>query len=367
MLHILFWCGVLLFYTYFFGFNSTNFNYILSFSLFLMPITITTTYVLIYKIIPEYLITKRYFRFGLYSIYTFIISAYLIVISVFYGLIYLSNFQYANMAPISRNLLFVGTAVYLVIIIVSAFKLLKLNLNHAEKTKKLETKILEAQLKLKEQELNYLKMQIHPHFLFNTLNTMYGFALRKADETPEMILKLSNLLDYLLYQIDKPFVLLTDEINHIKDYIELEKMRFNNTLFVSFNCHNSIESVNDLGASPRGIYRKNIENSKQTPEHSNLDYRVKIAPMLLLTFVENSFKHGRLKNSILTIKIDISCTKENIHFSIENTSSKSETPNKGIGLQNIQKRLDLLYKDHYILKVDNKEDLFKVTLTLKHS
>lgn len=335
LLHILFWCGVLLFYTYFFGFNSTNFNYILSFSLFLMPITITTTYVLIYKIIPEYLITKRYFRFGLYSIYTFIISAYLIVISVFYGLIYLSNFQYANMAPISRNLLFVGTAVYLVVIIVSAFKLLKLNLNHAEKTKKLETKILEAQLKLKEQELNYLKMQIHPHFLFNTLNTMYGFALKKADETPEMILKLSNLLDYLLYQIDKPFVLLTDEINYIKDYIELEKMRFNDTLDIHFKCDTISETV-------------------------------KISPMLLLTFVENGFKHGRLKNGLLTIKMDVSCTTESIFFSIENSSSKSERTNKGIGLLNLQKRLDMLYNNQYQLKIEDAETVFKVNLELKH-
>ncbi len=335
LLHTLFWCGVLLFYTYFFGFDSTNFNYILAFSLFLMPITIITTYVFIYKIIPEYLIQKRYFFFGLYSLYTLIISAYLIVVSVFYGLIYLSDFQYANMAPISRNLLFVGTAVYLVVIIVSAFKLLKLNLNHAEKTKKLETKILETQLKLKEQELNYLKMQIHPHFLFNTLNTMYGFALKKADETPEMILKLSNLLDYLLYKIDKPFVLLTDEINYIKDYIELEKMRFNDTLDISFNCDNIPESI-------------------------------KIAPMMLLTFVENSFKHGRLKNGLLTIKMDVSCTTESIFFSIENSSSKSERTNKGIGLLNIQKRLDMLYKDKYHLKIDDSETVFKVNLELKH-
>ncbi|MBP2834332.1 histidine kinase, partial [Aquimarina sp. U1-2] len=114
-------------------------------------------------------------------------------------------------------------------------------LKHSEDTKKLETKILETQLKLKDQELNYLKMQIHPHFLFNTLNTMYGFALKKADETPEMILKLSNLLDYLLYQVDKPFVALIDEINHIDDYIELEKMRFNDTLQVNFNTENILE------------------------------------------------------------------------------------------------------------------------------
>ena len=218
LLHILFWCGVLLFFTYFFGFESNDDNYILWFSFFLMPVTIATTYISIYKLIPDYLIKKRHLLFSLYSLYTLIISAYLIYISVFFGLIFLSEFEYKDMAPISRNIFFVMLAVYLIVIVVSAFKLLKLNLKHAEKTKILETKILETQLKLKEQELHYLKMQIHPHFLFNTLNTMYGFALKKADETPDMILKLSNLLDYLLYQVDKPFVLLTTEINHIKDW-----------------------------------------------------------------------------------------------------------------------------------------------------
>jgi len=237
------------------------------------------------------------------------------------------------MPPLSRNLFFVMMAVYLVTIIVSAFKLLKLNLKHTEETKKLETKILETQLKLKDQELNYLKMQIHPHFLFNTLNTMYGFALKKADETPEMILKLSNLLDYLLYQVDKPFVLLTEEINHIKDYIELEKMRFNKNLDINFNCEKIIDTN-------------------------------KIAPMLLLPFIENSFKHGSLKDSILTIDIDLTCTKETIFFSIENTNSKNEKINKGIGLQNIQKRLDLLYKNKYDLEITNSENVFKISLIL---
>ena len=164
---------------------------------------------------------------------------------------------------------------------------------------------------------------------------MYGFALKKADETPEMILKLSNLLDYLLYQIDKPFVLLTDEINYIKDYIELEKMRFNDTLYISFNYDNIPESI-------------------------------KIAPMLLLTFVENGFKHGRLKNGLLTIKIDLSCTTESIFFSIENSSSKNERTNKGIGLLNIKKRLDMLYNNQYHLKIEDIETVFKVNLELKH-
>ena len=189
VLHLLFWCGVLVFYTYFFGAESNDKSYVLFFSLFLMPITIATTYISIYKLLPDYLLKKRIKLFVLYSIYTIIISTYLIMLSVFYGLIYLSNSRFDSMATISRNLLFVTVAVFLVVVLVSAFKLLKLNLTHAENNKKLETKILETQLKLKEQELNYLKMQIHPHFLFNTLNTMYGFALKKADETPEMILK----------------------------------------------------------------------------------------------------------------------------------------------------------------------------------
>lgn len=333
LLHILFWCGVLLFYTYFFGVDSSDFSYVLSFSLFLMPITIATTYTFIYKLIPEYLITKHYFLFVLYSIYALIISAYLIVISVFYGLVYLSNFKYANMAPISKSLLLVAIAVYLVVIIVSAFKLLKLNLKHTEDAKKLETKILETQLKLKEQELNYLKMQIHPHFLFNTLNTMYGFALKKADETPEMILKLSNLLDYLLYQVDKPFVPLNDELHHINDYVALEKMRFNNTLNINFE-------------------------TKHIPEY------VQIAPMLLLPFVENSFKHGSLKNGVLSIDIKLFQKNKILFFEIENTCDSNSESEKGIGLENIKKRLDLIYKGDYSLAVENKDDVFKVKLSL---
>jgi LytS/YehU family sensor histidine kinase len=302
-----------------------------------MPITIATTYVSIYKLIPNYLIKKRYGLFALYTSYTLIVSIYLIIISVFFSLTYLASFEFAEMNPITQNIILVVSGVYLVVILVSAFKLLKLNLENAKRTKALETKILETQLKLKEQELNYLKMQIHPHFLFNTLNTLYGFALKKADETPEMILKLSNLLDYLLYQANKPFVLLSEEINHIEDYIELEKMRFNNTLDVMFN----YDAIN--------------ENTK-------------IAPMLLIPFVENSFKHGSLKNGVLKIRIHLSSTAKNMVFTIENSSLNNNTTiNKGIGLENIQKRLDLLYKNNYNLNIINSETTFKVTLDLNHS
>lgn len=334
LLHLLFWIGVLFFYTYFFGINSTSFEDTLLFSIFLMPTTIATTYVSIYKLIPDYLITKQYWHFLLYSIYTLIISVYLLMVSIFFSLIYISKFDYSEMNPATKNIIFISTAVYLVVVIVSAFKLLKLNLKQASKTKTLETKILDTQLKLKEQELNYLKMQIHPHFLFNTLNTMYGFALKKADQTPDMILRLSNLLDYLLYQAEKPFVLLSEEIAHIKDYIELEKMRFNDTLHVQLDI---------------------LTDSKT----------ITIAPMVLLPFIENSFKHGDIVDGVLNIVIELSATSDAIHFRIKNSNTKNIATKQGIGLENIKKRLELLYPKTHQLSISNHAQMFEVALQLK--
>jgi len=333
LLHVLFWCGVLLFYTFFFDGSHQKQQDVLLFSLFLMPITIATTYISIYKLIPEYLVKKRYGRFILYSTYTLIISAYLIMVSLFFSLVYLAHFEYSQMNPLTKNILVVTSVVYLVTVVVSAFKLLQLHLRQAEKAKKLETKILETQLHLKEQELNYLKMQIHPHFLFNTLNTLYGFALKKASETPEMILKLSNLLDYLLYQVDKPIVPIREEIEHIKDYIELEKLRFRDSLQVRF-------------------------------DHQLVSEQTSIAPMLLLPFVENSFKHGRLIDGVLIIDILLRSSIGQIDFKVQNSSVENEPSPNGIGLQNIRKRLDLLYRDRYGLEILNSENTFTVHLTL---
>mgnify|MGYP003894047061 CR=1 FL=1 len=222
---------------------------------------------------------------------------------------------------------------YLVVAILSFIRVLQSNAKITEVNQALENQLLSNQLEFKTQELSYLKQQIHPHFLFNTLNTMYGFALKKADETPEMILKLSNLLDYLLYQVDKPFVSLNDEINHINDYIELEKMRFNDTLHINFEIENILVDT-------------------------------KIVPMLLLPFVENSFKHGSLKKGILNVGIKLFCKNKSLFFEIKNTSTINAISENGIGLDNIKKRLDLLYKDQYTLTINNENGLFKVNLKL---
>ena len=303
------------------------------FSLFLMPVTIGATYVSTYKLLPDYLITKRYFLFGLYSIYTLIILVFGAIFSIFFALAFLTDFKFEKMTVLSKSSVFIITSICLVVIIVSTFKLLKLNLKQSKNNADLEAKVLEAQLKLKEQELKYLKMQIHPHFLFNTLNTMYGFALKKADETPDMILKLSNILDYLLYQAEKPFVLLSEEIAHIKDYIDLEKMRFNDTLNVNFD----------------------IDISSET---------IMISPMLLLPFVENSFKHGNISNGKLRIDIDLNADSNSIKFRIQNSNTKRNDLNQGIGLENIKKRLELLYQNQYDLQITNQESTFSVQLYL---
>jgi len=304
------------------------------FSLFLMPVTIGATYVSIYKLLPDYLITKRYVLFALYSTYTGIILIVATIFSIFFALAFLTGFKFEKMTVLSKNSVFIITSICLVVIVVSAFKLLKLNLKQSNNNATLTAKILEAQLKLKEQELKYLKMQIHPHFLFNTLNTMYGLALKKAGQTPDMILKLSNLLDYLLYQTEKPLVLLTEEIDHIKDYIALEEMRFNNTLEVQITIQ---------------------LDSKNTT----------IAPMLFLPFIENSFKHGTLNDTVLNIEIEIKTYNDSIHFSIQNSNSESTNSRQGIGLENIKKRLELLYPGKHKLAILDTEDSFKVELQLK--
>ncbi|MGV6831041.1 MAG: sensor histidine kinase [bacterium] len=331
--HALFWCLVFLFFKYFFDVNSTNEDDALVFAIFLMPITIATTYVSIYVLIPEYLIKKRYGYFVLYSSYTLIISLYLIMLSIFFSLTFLADFDYKEMNPMTRNLILVTTAVYAITIMASAFKLLKLNLEQSEKSKELQTKMLNTQLKLKEQELNYLKMQIQPHFLFNTLNTMYGFALKKAEETPEMILKLSNLLDYLLYEVDKPFVPLIKEVQHIQDYIALEYLRFSDRLNIEFEID-------------------------EFPEQTE------IAPMILLPFIENSFKHGSIKNGTLNISIALKVDEHKILFNVSNTANSTSKDNQGIGLKNVKKRLDLLYSNKHDLTIFEENNEFKIALKL---
>jgi two-component system LytT family sensor kinase len=235
----------------------------------------------------------------------------------------------------SRNYVFVLILVYLIVGLVSFVKLLKHSFETSAKNTALENKLLEGSLHLKEQELHYLKKQIHPHFLFNTLNTIYGFSLRKSEETPELILKLSNLLDYILYQVQKPKVGLSEEIDHIKEYISLEKIRFQDTLNVSF-------------------------------ETKSIDPTIEIPPMLFIPFIENTFKHGAIIDGFLTIEIQIETTKNQLIFSSRNSYRKKndETGSIGLGLENIEKRLELLFGENYTLETNTTGKEYTVNLAI---
>ncbi len=337
VVHLLFWVLVWFFYVYFLSYNSTNSRYITWFSSFLLPVTMVITYFLIYFLIPKYLLVKKYKLFILYSLYTLIFSTYLIVVTIIGCFVFLLNLNINDMPPMGRNYIFILILVYLIVIVVSFVNLLKHNFNTISKNKELQNKILETQLQIKNQELHYLKKQIHPHFLFNTLNTIYGFALKQSKDTPDIILKLSNLLDYILYQVNKPKVSLKEEVLHIQEYIELEKIRFQDTLRVSFKSNNISEEA-------------------------------QVSPMLLIPFVENAFKHGNILKGFLTVEVQVSLIDDKLDFTIKNTvlNDNKNEEEKGIGLDNIQKRLQLLYKDNYQLKINKKDNWYVVNLKLEN-
>ena len=331
--HVSFWVGIYFFYAYFLGYGSTNINYVNSFSAFLMPITIFISYFLAYYLIPKYLLVKKYKLFILYSVYTFILSVSVIILSILYALIYTENLKPEGTSPLTKTLPFIVLGVFFVVLLVVMLSLIMYNYRSVVVNENLKNKILQTQLQLKEQELKFLKMQIHPHFLFNSLNTIYGYALKKGDDAPEMILKLSNLLDYILYQVEKPMVLLQDEINHLEDYVSLERMRFHDTLEVSIE--------------------KSIEDST-----------IQIAPMLLIPFVENSFKHGTIIDGKLRVHIAIKTTKNTLDFEIVNSSIKEGESLKGIGLDNSKKRLEMLYPERHELEIEQQKNQFVVVLKI---
>lgn len=332
-IHLLFWVGVYFFYNYFLGYGSQNTAYINRFSLFLIPITMGISYFFLFFLIPKYLLSNKQKLFVLYTIYTLIVSFFFIVLSILYALVFSDVFKINGTSPITKGFLFIILGVYFIVFIVISIGLIMNNYKSTLKNEDLKNKILESQLQLKEQELKFLKMQIHPHFLFNTLNTLYGFALKKSDDAPEMILKLSNLLDYILYQVDKPLVFLEDEINHIENYISLEKIRFQESLSINF------------------IKETDLKN-------------IQIAPMLLLPFVENAFKHGSQINDVLKINIFLKTTNDFLFFEINNSTKNNSTLKKGIGLDNIRKRLNMLYNNKHQLNIARNENLFTVQLKI---
>ncbi|MET1260131.1 histidine kinase [Flagellimonas sp. DF-77] len=190
--------------------------------------------------------------------------------------------------------------------------------------------------KKREAELNALKNQLNPHFLFNTLNSLYLLALKKSDKTVRVIENLSHILDYMLYRCDTKYVSLKDELLLINKYIELEQIRYGKRVSISFD-----ESVTG-------------------EEH--------IAPLLLLTFVENAFKHG-VSEAIDNAEITISVVNRDrkLHFELCNSKPKSkpqDVDRKSLGLTNIKQQLELLYPNKHQLNIVERADTYTTELEL---
>lgn len=187
-------------------------------------------------------------------------------------------------------------------------------------------------------ELQLLKSQIHPHFLFNTLNNIYFFTLTNSAQAPAMIKKLSELLNYILHECDRPFVSLEKEIKMIQDYMDLEKIRYAEQMQMNIDINGSTEAK-------------------------------MIAPLLLIPFVENSFKHGASKMiSRPWVKLIVQIENNWLHLTVMNSKPSTSEPAvaKGnIGLKNVRKRLELLYPGAHELKIVSEQDSYAVHLTVE--
>ena len=335
--HVVFWWLSLAFLMVFFARISSDYGFSLRFACLMLPVAMGTTYFINYSLVPKYLLTRNYGKFGLYFVYTLIVSMYFQMWVIALTYISIAEYNYEKLGPVAGDFIFQPVGLYSIVLLGVALKLLRLWMKAERERAELKSASLEAALKLKEAELQLLKGQIHPHFLFNTLNNLYGLALEKSDVLPVSILRLSELLDFLLYRSNKPLVPLADEIKLMSDYIALEELRFEERLRLELDIQ---ANGNDCS----------------------------IAPFLLFPFVENAFKHGFMQDDQqLFLSISIQTKGERLYLAVTNSFSENERGTGqlgGVGLSNVRKRLELLYPGSHELRIENDEQHFIVNLEL---
>ncbi len=185
-------------------------------------------------------------------------------------------------------------------------------------------------------ELKYLKAQIQPHFFFNTLNSLYSLTIKKSDLAPNLVLKLSNFMRYVIYDTSKKKLPLLQEIDHIDNYIELEKMRYGDRV----SCMIGIEG--------------NIDD-------------VKVVPMLFLPFIENAFKHGLKNNDKMELSISFERIQNELIFMSKNNYEEELEPNNsnnGIGIKNVKRRLQILYQKDFTLNILQNNNEYSILLKI---
>lgn len=282
-------------------------------------------YIINYWLLPKYLYLKKYFLFTL-------LLAAVIGLAIFIEEGVIEQIYY----PDTRGSRFPGIAFNLltampIITILTGFKFAWDALTKQQQVEQLQSAV-------KESELQYLKSQINPHFLFNNLNNLYAYALEKSPKTPDIILELSGLLRYMLYECKAEFVPLQKEVKQLENFVSLSKLQLEERGEVEFK-------VNLHGVG------------------------YEIAPLILSVFVENAFKHS-LSSVSDDIKIEISLeiTEEGrMHFLCSNSFSEQTNTDElsnGIGLKNVIKRLNILYPKAYQLHINTDNEMYTVRLTM---
>lgn len=279
-------------------------------------------------LIPLYLTEKK---FWLYCI--------LLLLAVFIMTpvkIIVLHFRFAGMPEAQSRLLTGQQWIFISNFLITGgstiYKIISDWIRHQREKKELEKQTMQS-------ELRFLKSQINPHFLFNTLNNLYALTLKKSDLAPEIVLKLSEMMRYMLYECNEKRVPLSKEVAYMQNYLELEKLRQGKGVTITFEVEGDITDQ-------------------------------QISPLLLIPFLENSFKHGlksQIKEGFVHIRMWIQ--GKELEFEIINTKpplvpQQEHKKSGGIGLVNVQRRLNLIYPDKYDLKITNTPDTYQVFLSL---
>ena len=322
LMHILFWLVVLCYFTL--GYGKPGFYRIeLKRSLAFLPNHMFITYTFIYFLIPRFLLTRKLVAFFCSAI---VVVGFGMFFSYLINIHFLGSFGLQTWWSIGLSLL----GQFTVLGIAVSIKLLKSWYLQKQQTMQAEQEKLSAELEL-------LKSQIHPHFLFNTLNNLYSHTLDQSEKAPAIVLKLSELLRFMIYESNSEVIALSSEISLLKNYIELEQLRYGDRLDISISITTDTTGRN-------------------------------IAPLILLPFVENAFKHGTSRQiDQCWITLDIQIEKDILYFKLVNskTDDKLDLQSGGLGLSNVKRRLELIYKDGHRLEVNEDNDVFIVNLQLQ--
>lgn len=338
MYHILFWVGYFSFNSIRWGHYFGDYVYSIKSNLVEFPIHIILVYFNLYWLVPRLLPRKKYTGYVVLLLMATLVMS-LVKIVLTYGLVTTNIWPESAIEETDLfGLSYIVTVFIGELYIVGLTAGIKLTIDHIRERdaqRELEKNSLET-------ELAYLKSQIQPHFFFNTLNSLYALTLDKSELAPSTILKLSSMMSFVIYRAKADEVTLMETVTHMKNYIELEKIRFGHKLHVDFAISGQLDDK-------------------------------KIPPLILSPFVENSIKHGGLSpEGTLDISIMLEVDEKKLYFQIENLLKdyqdslelKRLNGDGGIGLKNTERRLKLLYKENYQLDIRQDSDKFKVKLVL---